>query len=155
MSRCTLLSRGSCGGVLALIATSVFAGEVTMFEQPDFQGRYVATHDALPNLVRAGFDNLASSMVIASGTWEACTEAYFHGRCTRLSPGRYDSLPSMLNARISSVREVMYPEPPASVTPAPPVVIAPTGEARIVLYARTRGGEQPRELTSSCAISIA
>lgn len=55
----------------------------------------------------------------------------------------------MLNDRISSVREVMYPEPPASVPPAPPVVIAPTGEARIVLYARTRGGEQSRELTST------
>ena len=55
----------------------------------------------------------------------------------------------MLNDRISSVREVMYPEPPASVPPAPPVVIAPTGEARIVLYARTRGGEQSRGLTST------
>ncbi len=149
MSRCTSISRRFFGGVLALIATSVFAGEITVFEQPGFQGRYVATHDALPNLVRAGFDNLASSMVIASGTWEACTEANFHGRCMRLSPGRYDSLPSMFNERISSVREVAYVEPPARVTIAPSVVVAPTSDTRIVLYAHTGGGERSMELNST------
>src|SRR4029453_14334325 len=135
--------------VVALIAASVLAGEVTLFEQPDFQGRYVATHDALPNLARTGFDNLASSMVIGSGTWEACTEAYFHGRCTRLSPGRYESLPSLLNDRISSVREVVSAEPPTSVSVAPPVLVAPPGDTRIVLYAHSRGGGRSMEVTST------
>ena len=149
MSRSRLLSRWLVGSALALMAAGAFAGEITLFEQPDFQGRYVATHDALPSLARAGFDNLASSIVIASGTWEACTEAYFQGRCTRLSPGRYDSLPGVLNDRISSVREIAYAEPPASVSVAPPAFVAPPGDTRIVLYAHSRSGERSIELSST------
>ncbi len=147
MSRSTLLSRWLLGGVLALFSAGAFAGEITLFEQPDFQGRYVDTHDRLPSLASAGFDTLAASAVVTSGTWEACTGAYFHGRCAQLSPGRYD-MTSVLNDRIASVREVGYAEAPTTITPAP-VVVAPPGDTRIVLHAHSRGGERSMELTST------
>ncbi len=124
-------------GVLALLASSVSAGQMTLYEHPGFQGRSVATTDALPNLERSAFDDVASSAVVAQGTWEACTEPYFRGTCAQLVPGAYGTLNGQLSSVVRSVREiddqlrpariVISPDAtPVAVSAAPaPVVINP------------------------------
>ncbi len=140
------------GGALALVAAGAFAGEITLFAQPGFQGRYLDTQDALPNLPRAGFDDYASSIMIATGTWEACSETYYRGRCVRLSPGRYYNVSETLDQPVASVREIAD-VPTTSVVVAEaapaPVVIAPAPDARIVLIAHSPRGDRSMELTST------
>jgi hypothetical protein len=119
--------------VLALAVTSAFAGQITLYENPDFLGRYVVSNDGAAIVARVGFGDAASSIVVTDGTWEACSEAHFRGRCAQLAPGNYPRIDVTLNGRIASVRQVGYasPVPVAAVpqtivaTPAPIVVSVP------------------------------
>ena len=154
------------GGVLALVATAALAGEITLYEHPGFQGRNMTTGDAVPNLVRAGFNDMASSIVVRSGVWEVCTDAYFHGNCATLRPGEYRRIDGTLNDRISSARQIGYePAPPNAIVTSPPVAVVtpppvavvtppavavvtpPPADTRIVLHERTRSGVKSVELT--------
>ena len=96
---------------LILAAASLFtgaaiAGEMTLFEYPDFGGRRVTVHGPVSNFDPTGFNDRATSMIIRDGYWEVCTNAYFRGRCARFGPGEYSSLAPQLSDSISSVREV-------------------------------------------------
>jgi hypothetical protein len=152
------------GGLLALVATAALAGEITLYEHPGFQGRNITTGDAIPNLARAGFNDMASSIVVRDGVWEVCTDAYFHGNCATLRPGEYRRIDTTLNDRISSARQIGYdaapravvvpppvavvtPPPVAVVTPPPAVVAAAPADTRIVLSEHTRSGVKSIELT--------
>ena len=130
-------------GVLGAIATASFAGQMTVYPQPGFQGQGLTTSDAMTDLGRSLFAAQASSAVVTDGTWEACTEAYFRGRCTQLVPGNYSNLGASLGGMIVSVRQlaydpgptrvVVYPDnqqPPVAMSP--PVVINP-GSAPVVI----------------------
>jgi hypothetical protein len=131
-------------GALAAIATASFAGQMTVYPQPGFQGQGLTTSDAMTDLGRSLFANQASSVVVSDGTWEACTEAYFRGRCAQLVPGNYSNLSGSLGGLIVSLRQiahdpgpvrvVVYPDnqqPPVAATP-PPVVIN-SGAAPVVI----------------------
>jgi len=81
--------------------------QVTFYEREGFAGKAFTTAKQVGNLDRAGFDNRASSVVVAGKDWEVCEEIRFEGRCLILRPGRYPSLTAMgLNDQISSVRDV-------------------------------------------------
>ncbi|HEU4852022.1 MAG TPA: beta/gamma crystallin-related protein [Telluria sp.] len=84
------------------LPASAFA-QVTLFQHDDFRGREVTIGDAAPDLVRLGFNDTASSIVVRSGAWEVCTDAGFRGECRVLERGEYRRLDG-LNDRISSVR---------------------------------------------------
>jgi hypothetical protein len=101
-----LFSRLLVAAMSAFAVTSVLAGEITLFEQPNFGGRRVTLRATTPNFDRPGFNDRASSMVIRDGFWEVCSDAYFRGQCVRLGPGEYRYLDPSLNNNISSVREV-------------------------------------------------
>jgi hypothetical protein len=148
---------------LASAAASAFAGQITLFENPNYQGRYVATADALPSLEATVMNRTASSMVIGEGSWEACTEPNFHGRCARFNPGSYNGLGGEFSGVIASVRQIgtdaALPQAvinqetqPIAMTPGLPVVAATQpndpGDTRIVLYDRNSGGYAV-ELTSN------
>ena len=152
------------GGTLALVAGAALAGEVTLFQQPGFQGPNITTRDAMPNLVRGGFNDMASSIIVKDGLWQVCTDAYFHGNCATLPPGEYRRIDLTLNDRILSVRQigdqaapsvvvapprvaVVTPPPVAVVTP-PPVVTTVPADARITLTERTRHGVKSIDLTA-------
>jgi beta/gamma crystallin len=133
------------GAVLAVIASSALAGEITLYQNRDFRGDTLTLHRAAPDLERTGFNDSASSMVVREGVWEVCTDPFYRGNCTRLQPGEYNRLEGALNDRIASVREIVgvsvappvaAPSPPIAVAPpvaaAPPVVA--TAGPRIVLY---------------------
>src|SRR4029077_1314542 len=109
---------------LALAVTTAWAGEIRLYERPDFRGPSLVTSSPLDTVARQGLGDSASSIVVADGRWEVCTMEFFRGRCTELQPGRYPSMSASLNGRIASVREIGYSQPvPVTVAPSPPVVL--------------------------------
>ena len=123
-------------------AAPVTASSVAMYSGPNFTGRSLQLSSNVPNFDRVNFNDEGQSMVIQSGTWEFCTDAYFGGRCRVLGPGQYASLDPVMSGAISSVRvantapisapvTVVVPAPaPASLQPQvvqlpPPRPVAP------------------------------
>ncbi|CAN5897548.1 hypothetical protein BH11PSE8_BH11PSE8_12720 [soil metagenome] len=77
---------------------------VQLYEHSDYNGRSI-TSDGSRDLVRQGFNDRVSSIVIRSGRWEFCSDADFRGTCVTLGPGSYADLRQMnLNDEISSFR---------------------------------------------------
>jgi hypothetical protein len=130
------------GATLALAASAVFAGEITLFERPDFQGRRLTIRGTMSNLDRTDFNDKAESIAVRDGVWEVCSDAYFNGQCVRLQPGEYRNLRGSLDRSISSAREIGQAAyaPPAPVYGGQqaPVYGGPGarggGEARAILY---------------------
>src|SRR4029450_258671 len=131
-------------GVLAAIAATSFAGQITLYPRAEFQGRGITTSDAMTDLSRSSYGDAASSIVVSDGTWEACTEPFFRGRCAQLIPGNYSNLRGSLGIVISvppvaidpaPARVVVYPDgQQAPVVASAPVVINPGG-AQVVISA--------------------
>ena len=123
------LTRIAVAAAFGLAATATLAGEVTLFENPGFQGRRMTLRGTTPDLDRTDFNDRAQSIIVRDGVWEVCTDARFSGHCVRLRPGEYPNLDSSLNNRISSAREI------AEAAPPPPTAGGPGGgAARAVLY---------------------
>ena len=91
------------------LATQAMA-QVTFYERDNFAGRSFTTQQRVDNLQRFGFNDRASSVMVAGDgrqRWEVCEDARFGGRCAVLRPGGYPSLSAMgLDNQISSVRSV-------------------------------------------------
>jgi len=93
--------------MVALVASTQAAAQVTFFEHDGFNGRSFTTQRQVGNFERFGFNDRSSSVVVLNERWEVCTDVRFEGRCVVLRPGRYASLSAMgLNDRVSSVRMV-------------------------------------------------
>jgi len=93
------------------VASMAFAAQafaqLTVYEREAFDGRSLKASGQVSNLQRAGFNDSASSAVVAGLRWEVCEDARFRGRCVVLRPGRYPSLAAMgLNNRVSSARAI-------------------------------------------------
>ena len=95
---------------LAIAGVAIAAqasAQVTFYEREDFQGRSFIAEEQIENLGRYGFNDRASSAMVARDRWEVCEDARFGGRCAVLRPGRYPDLRAMgLNNQVSSVRPV-------------------------------------------------
>jgi uncharacterized protein YcfJ len=93
---------------LALAALAVVtqaSAQVSFYESENFSGRSFSTEGQIANFQDYGFNDRASSAVVAGKQWEICEHAQFGGRCMVLRPGRYRSLLAMgMNDRVSSVR---------------------------------------------------
>jgi hypothetical protein len=114
-------------GALALTAGTALAGQITLYEHPAFRGHSMTTDDALPNLERSAFDDVASSVIVRDGTWEACTEPRYSGRCAELVPGNYSRLNSELKGSIASIRQIGFEPAPARFVVTPdrtPVIVS-------------------------------
>ena len=96
--------------VAGLALSGAASAQVTFYENDGFQGRSFTTDRTIENFERSGFNDRASSVLVAgerSERWEVCEDRGFRGRCVVLRPGVYTSLGAMgLNNRISSVRTV-------------------------------------------------
>jgi Beta/Gamma crystallin len=127
------ISKMVVGAALALSASAVFAGEITLFERPDFQGRRLTIRGTMSNLDRTDFNDRAESIAVRDGVWEVCSDAHFNGQCVRLQLGEYRNLRGSLDRSISSVREVTQ----AAYAPPAPV------------YGGGGGGGRPRAILYS------
>ncbi len=131
--------RSLLGAAIALLATGVVAGELTLYEGENFQGRNLTLRSDMRDLDRTNFNDRAMSLVIRDGVWEVCSDAQFRGHCATLRPGNYPVLEGGLDRRISSVREVAG-APVAGRGPAPGYAATPgyagaaTGAAKAILY---------------------
>lgn len=93
---------------LALTAQAAQA-QIAFYDREDMRGRVFSTEGAVPNFMRVGFNDRASSVVVEHGQWEVCDDTNFRGQCTVLRRGTYRSLQEMgLNDRISSVRPMAH-----------------------------------------------
>jgi hypothetical protein len=135
--------RAFFGAALALWLPIALAGEITLYQQRDFRGESLTVHRAAPDLERSGFNDSASSIVVRSGVWEACTAAFFQGTCVRLEPGDYRRLESSVNNRITSVREI------GSVSGTPPALTVAIAEPRIGLFERPGFAGEAIELSKT------
>ena len=131
---------------LALAVSSAWAGRITFYERPDFNGPSVVSTTPVEIVSRRGLNDTASSIVVSDGRWEVCTQEFFRGRCTALDPGSYPSMSVSLNGRVASARQIGYSEPlPVTIAPSPSAVVveppvyqgsrvAPLTVARVYLY---------------------
>jgi len=81
--------------------------QAVLYEGHDFEGRqFPITRDVVRNLDRTGFNDRAGSLRVQSGYWVFCSDANFEGSCRTFGPGEYPNLPSDLDRRISSGRQI-------------------------------------------------
>ena len=146
--------RGFLAASLALFSAGALAGEITLFQNRDFRGSATTLQSPMLDMERNGFTT-ASSAVVRSGVWQACTDSNFQGHCVQLQPGQYRNINALLNDDVASVREITI----ASAVPAPvivaaaPVVPAPaivaSAEPRIALFERPGFGGRTIELNKT------
>jgi uncharacterized protein YcfJ len=92
-------------GALAFLLAAQAAAQITFYEGEGYRGGAFTTARAVPDFTRYGFNDRASSVVVARGQWEVCQNTGYSGRCVLLRRGSYDSLRGMgLNDRVSSMR---------------------------------------------------
>ena len=111
------LSKFVVGISVALVASALAAGEITLFEREGFQGRRLTIRETMWNLDRTDFNDRAESIIVRDGVWEVCSDARFSGQCTRLRPGEYfqgraDPSPPELGepaVAVASVIDVPFP----------------------------------------------
>jgi hypothetical protein len=104
--------------------STAWAGQITLYERPDFRGPSVIATERIETVARQGLGDTASSIVVSDGRWQVCTQEFFRGRCTELLPGSYPSMSVSLNGRVASVRQIGYSEPlPVTVAPSPSTVV--------------------------------
>ena len=79
---------------------------ITLYDQPNYQGRSVVIETDAENLDWLNFNDMASSIRISGGQWEVCVDASYRGSCQVID----SDLPNMtqwaFNDRISSIRPV-------------------------------------------------
>ena len=97
---------------VALAAQAV--AQVTFYEREGFQGDSFTTRRQVADFGRFGFNDRASSVVVAGDgpeRWQVCEDVRFGGACVVLRPGQYPTLRSMgLNNRISSLQTMAREE---------------------------------------------
>lgn len=90
---------------MALAASAHASAELMLYEHENFGGSTLQVSGPATNLTNNNFNDITSSVVVRSGTWQLCGDANYRGQCITLSPGSYRSLSAMgLNDRISSIR---------------------------------------------------
>ena len=91
--------------VAGVVVATQAAAQVTFYEREGFRGQSFTTDRPVWNMDRVGFDDRATSAVVAAGNWQVCEDTGFRGRCVVLQPGEYPNLREVgLNNDISSVR---------------------------------------------------
>ncbi|MBE3026319.1 beta/gamma crystallin family protein [Janthinobacterium sp. GW458P] len=81
-------------------------GLVVLYGRAFLKGRGLQVNRDVSDLVLLNFNDQAESLAINEGTWEVCSDSQFNGSCERMGPGRYETLNTALDKRISSLRRL-------------------------------------------------
>ena len=76
---------------------------VTLFEGPNYTGRFVTVQGDEPDLNRLGFNDDARSARVDGGSWVLCEDGDFEGDCIRVERDIPDLAAFGLGSRVSSV----------------------------------------------------
>lgn len=79
---------------------------IQLFEHIGFEGDIRTVDGRVADLARVDFGGVASSVRVAAGVWELCTEPHFGGTCKIVSRDLPDLREAGLNDRVWSVRPV-------------------------------------------------
>src|SRR5437588_12641251 len=93
--------------VAGVVVATQAAAQVTFYEREGFRGQSFTTDRPVPNMDRVGFDDRATSAVVAAGNWQVCEDPGFRGRCAVLQPGEYP------NRRENALNNYTSSSPPA------------------------------------------
>jgi hypothetical protein len=92
---------------------STAGGSIELYEHNSQIGRVFKATGPVTNLVREGFNDVASSIVVRAGRWEVCGDSEFMGRCVVLGVGIYPDIGQWgMNDQISSLRPSTSPLTP-------------------------------------------
>lgn len=97
--------RGGPPGLVPVPDTG-YRSSITVYEGREFRGESRTLNGAIEDFGAVGFNDRMSSIVVQSGTWELCTDAFFRGQCHVFRPGEYPQLPPGTSNRYSSARPV-------------------------------------------------
>lgn len=101
-----------------LVGATQAMGTVTLYDEEGFRGGSYTASGTISNFQQTGFNDRAESVVVNGGSWEACEDSDFRGRCVTLEPGTYPTLARLgMLDRISSIRPIAvvgYASPPAA-----------------------------------------
>ena len=84
---------------------AAYAGDVTLYSGNDMTGSQVVARADIGNFQSIGFNDRAMSLMVHSGTWEACTDSEFRGQCRVFEAGAHRNLDRFTN-QISSLRQI-------------------------------------------------
>ena len=102
----TALRSLAIAGVAALAAVPALAGSITVYEDANFGGRSTTITNSTANLDGTGWNDIISSIVVNSGTWEICKNSSYQG-CQTVQGRDVRNLSSVgMNDAISSIREI-------------------------------------------------
>jgi Beta/Gamma crystallin len=122
---------------LSISTATVYAGEITVFEDENFHGDSVRITSEVTSLDGTGMNDKVQSALVRDGVWELCRDANFNGGCIQLKPGRYSRMDGNFVRNVSSIREVspqLYQGAPAAPYPTRSVPVMGAGSAQAVLY---------------------
>jgi hypothetical protein len=96
---------GPGSGIFAGVNASQ-VGRAILFDADGSTGRSMVISENMVDLTNTGFNDQAVSLVIESGVWELCTDAYFRGQCRTFTPGSVRRFEAALYRTVSSMRLV-------------------------------------------------
>jgi hypothetical protein len=79
---------------------------ITLYASPNFGGGQRTYNGPVGSLLNVGFNDVAASATVRSGTWQLCDHIGFAGRCITLRPGSYRLANMGMDYRISSLQPV-------------------------------------------------
>ena len=133
------MKRTLIAAALLAASGSTLAAEIVLFAGENFRGPRIQVESPVPNLARSGFNELASSISVRRGTWQACDDSAFRGNCVTLPEGDYPTVREMgLQNHVASVREVIGERPLGIVTDRSVDVVPNRVPDRVVAVAPDR-----------------
>lgn len=118
-----------------MVVASQSMAQVTFYRDENYKGATLTTDRPVENFRQFGFNERATSVIVAGKQWEVCDRPRFGGKCTVLRPGQYPSLAALgLEQRVASSRAIGRDERIAESRYAPVAAVVPTN-AQVIFYA--------------------
>lgn len=96
-----------CAALALAVSGAACAQAISFFQYQGFGGRRIDSDQAIADFEPTGMNDAANAVIVRSGRWQVCTDAWYQGRCATLGPGEYPNLAEFdMAASISSARPV-------------------------------------------------
>jgi Beta/Gamma crystallin len=94
-----------CAALALVISGAACAQAITFFQYQGFGGRRIDSDRAIADFEPTGMNDTANAVIVRTGRWQVCTDAWYQGRCATLGPGEYPNLGAVdMAGSISSAR---------------------------------------------------